>query len=245
MLLWILGCAAPAWGTWMFTKTVSPPDGSECQDSAIHNFTTATTPEEAATDTGWVEEASSDVSDEVFFGRLEKTAEGAVLIVGGLALPGAQGEDGGWVFQWDTTSEGVETDTHASGYLYQYDHATTETLRVEGAIEGSAFTGLWETSTRNDRTWDESDLWTEEAAAYVGENGEMPVGDWLVVTDDTGAVVEATNAREVADCGDGDTSCTLAVSSTCVYRSDLTGVATELAGEDAPWTEDAGQAAGE
>jgi hypothetical protein len=229
----------------MFTREVVPPTGDECTDSVIHNFAGATVPEAQAGDTGWVEETTSEVSAEVFFGRLEQTTkDGAVLIVGDLAIPGALGADGGWVFQWDTTSAGNTTETHGSGYLYQFDHDVTETLRVEGTLAGELFDGLWETSSTALQKWDESDLWTAEAAAYVGDNGEMPVADWLVVTDDTGAITGANNAREIAECGDGDLPCTLSITSTCVYRSALTGVATELSAEDAQWTEDAGQAAG-
>lgn len=243
LLILMTACAPPVFGTWMFTREVTLPTGEECGDTVSHNFDGASTPEEAAADTGWVESDAGEISAEVLFGRLERTeGDGAVLILGDLALPGGEQDDGSWLFWWTTSSSGQETDTHASGYAYVKDHTSDSVLRVAGTFDGGAFTGTHETESLVTQTWTESDSWSEEAAAYVGENGEMPVGDYLQVVDQAGTLTAANNSRELLECA--DESCTLSVQETCAYRYTLTGTATELSPDDAAWAEDAGQAAG-
>lgn len=244
LLLQLLACGAPSWGTWMFTRTVPLPTGDECTQSVSHNVAGATEPADAAEDTGWIEEDTGETSPEVFFGRLERTSDGALLILGDDALPGTLQDDGSWLFWWKNSDEGEEDASHASGYAWRHQYATSSLLRVAGDLTADTFTGTYENETASTLTWSESDAWSEEAAVYVGENGEIPVGEYLEVVDaTTGQATAANNAREATECGDSGT-CTLSVTSGCVYRSTLTGVATELTPEDAPWAEDAGQPAG-
>lgn len=244
-LLLLLACGAPTWGTWMFTKAVTVATGDECETSVTHNLAGATLPEEIAGDTGWVETSAAEVTPEVFFARVEEAGDGAVLITGEDAWPGARQDNGSWVFRWETGSTGQDDASHASGYAWHHVYASAAEVRITGDFAGDGFTGLHETESTTDGSWTESDTWSEEAAAYVGDNGEIPVGEHLVVVDGTtGTATAANNAREASECGDsGD--CALTVHEGCLYSYTLTGKATEFSPDDAPWTSDAGQAAGQ
>lgn len=242
LALSLLGCASPVWGTWMFTREATLPTGEECGESLSHNFVGADTPEEAAGDTGWVETGTGEVSEEVFFGRIEATEDGAALILQDVVLPGIEGDKGTWTFAWTTSVATSESDAHASGYTFAHEQRVDETLRVAGTFVDGTFVGAHEAETTTNHTWSESDAWSEEAAAYVGENGELPAGDYLVVVDQEGTLVEANNSREGLECGDA--GCLLSVQQSCAYRYDLTGTLTEFGPDDAAWVDDAGQAAG-
>ena len=238
------GAATPAWGTWMFTRQVTLATGDECTNTVSHNFIGAYEPIVAGEDTAWTTGESAEYSPEVFFGRLEATAEedGAVLILGTDALPGQRQGDGTWLFYWTRTDAGGDTTHHAVGYDYAHTYDSSTTLRISGDFAADAFEGTHETETQRTDTWSESDVWNTDAAVYVGENGEMPVGDWLRVVGQDGLETNAGNARETYDCG--ESGCTLSVAPACAYRYTLTGVATSFAPDDSRWVEDAGQPSG-
>jgi hypothetical protein len=242
LLLLLTGCGTPLYGTWMFTTHMTLPTGDECTRSLSHNFIGAYEPVTADTDTGWVETDTGEESAEVSFGRIEKTATGAVMVLGTASLPGTQQDDGSWLFYWTNSTSGNLTDTHVSGYVFSHNYDSSSTLRISGTLEKGTFTGVYETEQANVDTWDEYDVWSEEAAVYVGEHGEIPSGDYLNRIDSTGTEVAATNGRQDYDCG--ASGCTLTVSATCAYRYDFDGVATDFSPDDARWVQDAGQVAG-
>lgn len=243
MLLILLACAPIPSGTWMFTRVLTPDTGEECVDPSVsHNFLAASTPEEAEVATDWNEETSAEWSPEVFFGRLEATATGALLIIGSEVYPGEEDDAGDWTFYWTNSSSGNETDTHVSGYLFAYTYETSTTIRISGAFDKDQFVGTHETESSAVESWVETDTWSDEAAATITSTGQIPASTYLVTTDDTGATVPAVNDQYAAECS--DTSCTLLVNQACAYRYTLTGVLTELEGEDSRWAQEASQAAG-
>lgn len=242
-LLLLPGCATAPWGTWSFAVALTEPVGDECTTSVSHNYSGADVPAETAvTDEAWTTSAEETYSEALFFGRVEESGQGAILIIGTDALPGSQDEAGVWTFAWTGETAGNDQATHASGYDYVYTHAATSTLRVKGTVNNETFTGTWTRESTSRQKWDESDTWGDEAAAYVGDNGETPAGTYLVLDDGSGAQVAANNARLAYDCE--NTGCTLSVEEGCGYTYDLTGQRTGFEGQDAPWTEDAGQPAG-
>lgn len=243
LLLSLVACGTPAWGTWMFTREITLATGEECTPVLSHNFIGAYEPITAGEDTAWTEFDEGEVSAEVFFGRLEQSEDGAVLILGTEALPGARQEDGTWLFYWTGSSSGSDGNSHATGYVYDHAFKNTSKLLIAGTLSGGAFTGTHETVTESIDTWTEFDVWSAEAAAYVGDTGAIPSGTYLSRIDAAGAEVAATNAREAYDCG--ESGCTLSVTTACAYRYVLTGVATDFDPADSRWVEDAGQPAGE
>jgi hypothetical protein len=242
LLILLSACAGPVYGTWMFTEDVTLPTGEECTDSVSHNFVGAYEPIAVGDDPSWTETDTGELSPEVFFGRVERTADGAVMIVGSDALPGTQLEDGSWLFFWTNTSTGSDSLDHVTGYAFDHSYTSSSTLRIAGTLQGSSFEGTWESETAANDAWTESDTWSDEAAGQVGSNGSIPASTYLLRIDDTGAESAATNSQLAYDCGDA--GCTLTVQETCAYRYTLTGQATDFAPDDSRWVEDAGQAAG-
>jgi hypothetical protein len=239
----LAGCNGPTWGTWMFTKDVTAATGTECLDDVIHNFVGAYEPITVGDDPTWTESDTGEISPEVFFARVERTAEGAVLIVGEEALPGEVQNDGSWLFYWTNVSSGRETLGHVTGYSYDHTFETATTLRIQGDLTGGTFTGTWEEEDSAIDAWTESDTWGEEAAVQVGATGSIPSSTYLLRIDTaTGAEESAANTQAEYDCGAA--GCTLTVSSSCAYRYTLTGQSTGFTGDDSRWVEDAGQSAG-
>lgn len=239
----LVACAPPMDGTWLFTKDVTPATGDECTDDVIHNFVGAYEPIEAGDDPAWTETESGDQSAEVFFGRIAETQDGALLIVGTEALPGALQDNGSWLFYWTGSSTGADGLDHVSGYTFDHSYEATTTLRVQGTFENGAFTGTFESETSGIDAWAESDTWTEEAATIIGNTGNIPAADHLLRIDTGGTESAAANTKLEYDCGEA--GCTLTVSDACAYRYALTGVATAFTPDDSLWVEDAGQAAGD
>jgi hypothetical protein len=243
LVLFLAGCATTPWGTWAFSLAVTEPVGDECARTVSHNFTGAHEPADTTViDESWSTSSASAYSETLFFGRLEESGQGAVLIVGAEALPGSQDEAGKWTFSWRGRQESDDTATHASGYDYAHHYEATSTLLVKGSFNTETFTGAWTTESTSREKWDESDTWSDEAVAYVGENGESPVGTYLVLTGGDGVEVAANNARSAYDCE--NTGCTLSVEEACGYSYDLSGQLTAFEGQDSRWVQDAGQPAG-
>lgn len=242
LLLSLLGCAGADDGTWMFTLAYTADVGDECATTVTHNFLSAYTPAAATPDLSWSETTSNDYSPQVFFGRIESTADGAALIVGTDVYPGTAGKGGAWTFAWDADTNGEEQYTHVTGYSFLHDYENEQGVRIEGTIKGGDFTGDWTTTTTNTNAYTESDTWSDEAAAYVGTGGLTPASSYLLKLDATGTEVAASNAQSTYDCS--SSSCTLTVQQGCAYSYDLTAVRTDFTGDDEGWTSDAGQPAG-
>ena len=241
--LFLTGCATTPWGTWAFTLELTAPVGDECATEINSNFTGAHPAIVATTtDENWTASSEDSASSQLFFGRIEASGQGSMLIVGSEALPGSQNEDGSWTFAWTGDETSDATATHASGYDYSVHTENSQSLRIKGTFNNETFTGDYLPSTQSLASWGESDTWSDEAAVYVGDNGEAPVGTYLFITDAAGAEVPANNGRAVYDCETA--GCTLAVESTCSYSQVISGQLTEFTGDDAAWTEDAGQPAG-
>lgn len=241
--LLLSGCATTPWGTWAFTLEVTAPEGDECETSVSHNYTGAHPPTPAAADEEvWQTTEDSEQSPQLFFGRLESYGQGSMLIIGTEALPGTHNEDGSWTFAWKGETSSDSTASHASGYDYAAHAESTAALRIKGSFNTETFTGSYQPETSSLLKWDESDTWSDETAAYVGDNGESPVGTYLVLTGGDGTEVPANNGRAVYDCETSD--CALAVESTCEYHWSISGQLSEFTADDAGWTQDAGQPAG-
>jgi hypothetical protein len=243
LLVSLLGCASPVIGTWMFTRQVTPNTGDECTTSLTHNFVGAYEPIQPGEDTAWESATTGEYSPELFFGRVEQADGGdAVLIIGTAILPGTRGKGGEWAFTWTGSDDANETDTHISGYQYVHDSSTSEKLVIAGDFGGGEFSGSHDTETSSTGSWTENDVWSPEAAAYVGESGQIPASSYLLRIDTNGAESAAYNAREAYDCG--QSGCTMTRQQTCAYRYDLTAVMTTFDDDAAGWTEDASQEAG-
>lgn len=242
-LLLLLGCATVPWGTWAFTLAVTQPTGDECTTTVTHNFTGAHVPESADTaDADWTTSESAEYSSMLFFGRIEEVGQGSMLIVGSEAFPGTHSEDGSWTFAWEGANSGADAATHASGYDYSHTYETTATVRVKGSFNNETFAGTYADESTDVDKWEESDTWSDEAAAYAGENGDSPAGTYLVLTDGAGVDYAANNARGAYDCDAA--GCTLQVEAACAYNYEIAGQLTSFEGNESAWTEDAGQPAG-
>lgn len=239
----LLACAPPMAGTWLFTKEVTLATGDECADDVIHNFVGAYEPILTGDDPSWTETDTGAQSAEVLFGRIEDTIDGAVLIIGSEALPGAPQDDGSWLFYWTGSSSGVDSLDHVTGYAFDHSYESTSTLRVQGTFAKGMFAGTFESETSGIDAWSESDTWSDEAAAIVTSTGSIPASSYLLRIDTGGAESAAVNTQADYDCGEN--GCTLTVSEACAYRYVLTGVATDFRPDDSRWVEDAGQAAGD
>ncbi len=242
VLALLAGCDGPLYGTWMFSKDLTFPTGDECTESVSHNFAGAYLPVAVGDDPAWTEADTGASSPEVFFARIERTGDGAVLIVGTDALPGTHLEDGTWLFLWTHTSTGQESLDHATGYAYDHTYQSSSTLRISGQLDGDHFLGTWEDATAATDAWTESDTWSDEAAVEVGSTGTLPASTYLLRADDAGAESAASNTQLAYDCG--VTGCTLTVQSACASRYPLDGVMTGFEPADSRWVEDAGEAAG-
>lgn len=248
MLLLLSACATSPSGVWMFRLAVEPVPDDACAVSVSHNLEDAETPDEDEDESDWEEEAEATFSEQVFFGLIEDSGDGAVLVLGDLAWPGT-GEKGSWTFSWTTESWDQTRTTHASGYQFEHSQDQTVITELVGTFDGDAMTGEWHEQTELYDSWLESDLWSEEAAEVVGENGEMPVGTYLeteewVETKKGGKekVVAASNTREGEECS--SESCTLSVSDACSWQFQLTGERTGLDAADFDSVSGAGQASG-
>lgn len=242
ILLTLLACGGDA-GTWMFTLEYTQPVGDECVVTPTHNYLAAYTPPPAAEDLSWSQTTTEEYSSQVFFGRVEDTDTGPVLIVGDTVFVDASGGQGeGWAFAWTNSTTGQEAYTHVTGYVFSHDYEDATTRRISGSVKGGSFTGSWDVETTSIDAWVESDTWSDEAAAYVGTGGLTPVGQYLLKLDGTGVEVQASNTQGAYDCSSGN--CTLTVQEGCGYSYTLTGVRTDLSPDDASWADDAGQPAG-
>ena len=237
----LVGCAYDPSGTWMFTLTYLPATGNECSPGVTHNFVGSYPPAEDA-DEDWTESADTEYSDMVFFGRLEDSQEGPILIVGAAAMPGTH-EKKDWTFSWTRSQVTTTTDEHSAGYSYEYTRETTSAVVVDGSIKKDLFIGTWAQEDATSDAWSESDTWSDEVLAYVPSTGQIPAASYLLRTDDTGTEVPAYNDSVSYDCGNA--GCTLTVNDSCVYSYELAGVLTDFEPDDSRWTEDAGQPAGD
>lgn len=242
-LLMLTACAPSPWGTWMFHREVTVPTGEECATTITHNFTGAAEPTVVVDDSGWADTSAAELSEQVMFGRLEQDeVGGAILILGGDALPGTSNDKGAWLFTWTGTTASTTGSTHASGYALDAAYDKSSTLRVAGAFESGTFDGTYEVETDEIARWSESDLWSEEAAGLIGEHGNIPTATYLVVSDGAGGEIAAENSRAASECAaDG---CALTVESACATVNTLMGQLTDFTPDDARWVEDAGQPAG-
>lgn len=244
LVLLLAGCGSvdPS-GTWMFTRSLTLATGAECTEPSVsHNFSGAYTPEAAADEDAWTEESTETFSGDVFFGSVERTATGAVLVVDTLAFPGVEGEEGAWTFSWSREDQGEDASLHTTGYAWSYSYQSTVTTRVSGTFGDGTFSGTWEEESATVDSWVESDDWADEVAETIGGTGNIPSGDYLVKTDELGAETAATNTQLVFDCA--SESCTLSVAEACLYSYPLEAVRTEHDGADGRWVQEAGQGAG-
>ena len=229
-------------GTWMFTREVTVATGDECTSGVTHDFVGAYLPSDSVEDTAWTETDTTEVSSDVFFGRVDLEGKSAVLIVGASAWPGVKQSGGSWVFSWDHNETGQESDQHETGYQYTSTYDTTYTTRVSGTFSAKTFTGTWEDTSASTSSWTESDLWSEDVANTIGTVGRVPASSYLLKLNSEGNEISASNEYATPDC---DVSgCLLTVTQACGYTYDLTGAATGFSEADAPWTSDAGQGAG-
>lgn len=241
--LLLAGCATTPWGTWAFTLAVTAPVGDECTTEVSHNYTGAhPAADTTVEDEAWESTSASSQSPQLFFGRLEAYGQGSMLIIGTEALPGTRNEDGSWTFAWEGETSTDATTAHASGYDYAAHEESTAATRIKGTFNNETFVGTYLPDTTSIQQWGESDTWSDEAAAYVGENGETPVGTWLFLTGGDGVEVPANNGRAAYDCETAD--CALTIETACAYQYELTGQLSEFTSDDAGWTEGAGQPAG-
>jgi hypothetical protein len=243
LFLSLFACASPMVGTWMFTRQVTPNTGDECTAVLTHNFVGAYEPIQPGEDTAWQESSSGEYSPEIFFGRVERVQGGdAVLVIGTTVLPGTQGKGGEWAFTWTGSDDSTDGDTHVSGYTFAHQSTRSDKLVIAGDFGAGGFEGTHDTETAATDSWSESDVWTPEAAAYVGESGQIPASNYLLRVDTSGIEGATYNAREAYDCGQA--GCTMTRQQTCAYRYALTAVSTTFDDDAGAWTEDATQPAG-
>ncbi len=248
MLLSFLACAQSPSGVWMFQLAVEPIDDDACAQSVSHNFEDAETPAEAEDENDWQESEDATWSEQIFFGLIEQTESGAVLFVGDEAWPGS-GADGSWTFGWSTESWDERRVVHASGYQFEHTLEQSRLTELQGTFDGPTMTGEWHDQSEDYASYLESDVWSEEAADVIGDNGELPAGDHLVTeewvkTKEGGKATEvaAQNTREGEECG--GSTCTLSITDSCAWQLQLTGERTSLEPASFDSVSEAGQASG-
>lgn len=242
LLLLLAACGGGPVGTWMFFREIPQFTGDECATSVSHNFVGAYEPPPAQDDLSWTQDESSVVSEEVSFGRIEQTGDGMVLIVGNEAFPGVDEGKGRYTFTWVGEDADVLEQQHVTGYRFVSNVASATTMRISGTFDRDGFAGAWDVETSTVSTYTESDTWSKEAAAYVGNPGQIPAYSYLLKLDAKGNETAATNDQTAYDCGAAE--CALTVQDGCSYRYPLTAVPTDLEPDDASWADDAGQPAG-
>ena len=93
MFLLLSACTSAPSGVWMFRLAVETVPDDACATSVSHNLEDAETPAEEDEESDWEESGESTVSEQVFFGLIETTSDGAVLVLGDLAWPGTGDKD--------------------------------------------------------------------------------------------------------------------------------------------------------
>lgn len=181
------------------------------------------------------------ISPSLFFGRIEASGDGYVLIVGNTVYPGTETPKG-WSFSWTTSSVHDDDHLHATGYDFLVHTDDEITTTIAGSFKKGAFSGTWAQSTLTLDTWTELDTWSEEAATTVGTSGQTPVSSYLVKVDEYGAEVPVTNVYDGFDCTEA--TCNLTVQSSCQASYAVTGELTDFSSDDNRWVEDATQPAG-
>jgi hypothetical protein len=233
--LWaLLGCtAARIEGVWMFQLQAA--DESSCEETVSHNFINASPVGEEAGSPGaidpWTITESGTISGSLAFGQITWTREGeALLVMGGLAWPGT-GDGDSWVFEW----EGLETDSYSESHSQGYNY--TRTLQ-ESSITAVSLTfgerdlasGSLTEASSSLTAWSENDTWNDGRVGVGG--GQIPAGDYLVVTDPlTGAESAASNASLNQDCN--NEPCSLSLSTICDSTRSLEAARTGYGDEDA------------
>jgi hypothetical protein len=226
----------------MFTLDYTQDVGDECATSVNHNFLGAYPPPPPVPDVNFETTQDVEVSPQVFFGRIEDTDAGPVLVSGATVLPGVDMGKGAWEFAWTHFQSGTDGYQHITGYQYSDDYENSTTVRIGGSFRKGSFSGTYDYETVANDAYSESDTWTKEAAAYIGSSGLIPASTYLLKLNGKGVEVAAVNDQSPVDCS--ASPCTLSVQDGCAWRYTLTGVETDFLPDDARWVQDAGQAAG-
>ncbi len=239
-----LGCGSGLDGVWLFSLQVDPQAAEECIDSVSHNFADASRPaeEDGLGEDPWTSETLTEFSDEVFFGLITSTSEGAVLVVGDETYTGLQDDDGVWTFDWTHSQQLDDSDQHGSGYGWTSNIHVQETTAFTLSVTGDAGTGQLIGSSSVDAVYNESDAWSEDLVDSLGETGRIPASSYLVKDAGDGGSRPATNDWALADCSSNP--CTLGVTTSCSLRASLDSERTDLDPAAFDGVERAGQDAG-
>jgi hypothetical protein len=240
----LAGCATDPSGTWLFTVEVTEAASDACTTTVTHNMVDAHEPASVEADPAWTATTERSGSPRLVLGRVAVDGLTGVLIVGDRVFPGSGTEAGAWTFAWTTSSAISESESHSSGYVLRHEAESEVTERVAGTFTEDAFSGTWESTSAATEHWNESDTWSVEAGASVGQHGDAPTVTYLVFDDEASesGTVPAENSREILDCTDSE--CVLDVSTACVGAPAATGARTSLEGDDGAWASDAEQPAG-
>lgn len=241
-------CGGPAFdpsGVWLFRIDEDPDVAETCTQEVFHNLTGASTPAEAAEDTGWVVDASAAQSERVAFGQVSAAGDSYLLLLDGQSLPEAGAGDGAQrTFQWTQREASNASISNAAGYSWSEVVDQSAAVRVILTMptervrrnEGVVLDGYWERDSLTTASWEEADTWPADITE-VAETGQLPAAAYLeIASDDTGGgTTAATNTRDAVECD--QTPCVLRASEGCLLSYALQAERTDLAPSDVSWTD--------
>jgi hypothetical protein len=223
------GCKNQTVWLLMFDTTETP----QCERGVAHNFIDG---EAIDVDGGeWETISVVQRGNDLAFAQLIEAGRGVgVLVIGDQAFPGERdGND--WTFDWTDVVGTADGQQHSSGYGYfEYTKTTSEWTITLDTKRGET-TGELEQTDRSELTWRESDTWADSAAATVGYNGQIPAASFVVVPDELGESVPATNRADTEDCvtTPDELWCQVQDITQCDSSRDFTATKTRLNDDDA------------
>lgn len=204
MLLTLLACASNPEGVWLFHISETAEDAS-CEASVSHNVLDAGLPAEILDEDEWEISDTEAWSEAELFGLVSATDAGFVLLLDG-GIYEASDEDEELVFTEVREELEDSSAEHPSGYVWR---ASTERSQTRTVSLGDGAT--WDLESSDEQTWSESDSWPDDIG--IGATGNIPVGDYLVVSDGAEGTLPASNVFDTLDCT--SEPCQLSVSETC------------------------------
>ena len=225
----LAGCGLGDGQVWLFS--IETPAPGDCTVEITENFTNGT-PASAPTGGFWEYTQELETSVNQMFGQIVTVGGDPVLVIDGATYTGAR-VDGSWQFTYDSFSDGIDREEHASGYTYEESGRQGTAVTITADLGGSGMTGTWVEANSIDLTYSESDAWDVSVGII---SGQIPAGAYLL--DSMGTPV--TNDSNSSDCDSA--TCSLSVVETCTTTANFTASKLNYGNADIfAGLEDAGQ----
>jgi hypothetical protein len=182
-----------------------------CESEVTENYDNGTA---ASAPTGSYWDYSQDIvsSTRMLFGQVLNTSSGRVLVVGDQAYPGEK-SGGVWTFSYDSFTDGILKQEHASGYLFETSGLDGREIVISADMKSASMSGSWALTTTTDLTYTESDEWDVSVGVI---SGQTPAGAYLLDSMGVGVM----NNSNSSDCS-GE-FCSLQVVEACTATTTFT-----------------------